>query len=160
MKTKGIKKVATLCVLKNEKYFLLLKRYNEPNKNMYVPVGGKLKAFETPVEGVVRETKEETGIHLHNPTLCGVLTESSPIDYNWISYIFCQDIDMIIPPESEEGILEWIKFKDISRIPTPKTDHFIYEFILKNKKFIIDAQYDKNLNLISMREEITDQSLK
>ena len=33
----GNKKVATLCVLKNKNRFLLLKRYNEPNKDKYVP---------------------------------------------------------------------------------------------------------------------------
>ena len=43
MNKEGNKKVATLCVLKNKNRFLLLKRYNEPNKDKYVPVGGKLK---------------------------------------------------------------------------------------------------------------------
>ena len=41
----GIKKVATLCVLKNENRFLLLKRLKEPNKDLFTPVGGKLDPF-------------------------------------------------------------------------------------------------------------------
>jgi 8-oxo-dGTP diphosphatase len=41
----GLKRVATLCILRNKDKFLLLKRLKEPNKDMYVPVGGKLDPF-------------------------------------------------------------------------------------------------------------------
>lgn len=34
----GIKKVASMCVLKCEHQFLLLKRAKEPNRGMYVPL--------------------------------------------------------------------------------------------------------------------------
>ena len=53
-------KIATLCVLRYKNKFLLLKRFNEPNKGKYVPVGGKLKNYESPTQGVIRETFEET----------------------------------------------------------------------------------------------------
>ena len=76
MNKEGNKKVATLCVLKNKNRFLLLKRYNEPNKDKYVPVGGKLKYYESPKDGVIRETLEETGIIVKEPKFCGILTES------------------------------------------------------------------------------------
>ena len=93
MNKEGNKKVATLCVLKNKNRFLLLKRYNEPNKDKYVPVGGKLKYNESPKDGVIRETLEETGIIVKKPKFCGILTESSPTNYNWISYIFSNEIE-------------------------------------------------------------------
>ena len=54
------KKIASLCVIKNKSKFLLLKRINEPNIGKYVPVGGKLKYYESPKDGVIRETLEET----------------------------------------------------------------------------------------------------
>ena len=80
----GIKKVASMCVLKNEDKFLLLKRANEPNKGMYVPVGGKLDPFESAYKAVLRETKEETGITLKNAKFCGTLIESSPVKCNML----------------------------------------------------------------------------
>jgi len=154
------KKVATLCVLKNKNKFLLLKRYNEPNKDKYVPVGGKLKNYESPKDGVIRETLEETGIIIKEPKFFGILTESSPTDYNWISYIFCSEIKYILPPTSDEGKLEWIEYDKIKKIPTPLTDHHIYKFILENKKFIINAQYNKELKLLEMTEEISNSKIK
>ena len=160
MNKEGNKKVATLCVLKNKNKFLLLKRYNEPNKDKYVPVGGKLKNYESPKDGVIRETLEETGIIIKEPKFFGILTESSPTDYNWISYIFCSEIKYIIPPTSDEGKLEWIEYDKIKKIPTPLTDHHIYKFILENKKFIINAQYNKELKLLEMTEEISNSKIK
>ena len=160
MNKEGNKKVATLCVLKNKNKFLLLKRYNEPNKDKYVPVGGKLKNYESPKDGVIRETLEETGIIIKEPKFFGILTESSPTDYNWISYIFCSEIKYILPPTSDEGKLEWIEYDKIKKIPTPLTDHHIYKFILENKKFIINAQYNKELKLLEMNEEISNSKIK
>jgi len=160
MNKEGNKKVATLCVLKNEKRFLLLKRYNEPNKDKYVPVGGKLKHYESPKDGVIRETLEETGIIIKDPKFFGILTESSPTNYNWISYIFCNEIEYINPPISNEGKLEWIEYDKIKKISTPLTDHHIYQFILQKKKFIINAEYDEELNLLEMFEEISNSKIK
>ena len=160
MNEHGLIKIATLCVLRYKNKFLLLKRFNEPNKGKYVPVGGKLKNYESPKDGVIRETLEETGIIIKEPKFFGILTESSPTDYNWISYIFCSEIKYILPPISDEGKLEWIEYDKIKKIPTPLTDHHIYKFILENKKFIINAQYNKELKLLEMTEEISNSKIK
>ena len=138
----------------------MLKRYKEPNKDKYVPVGGKLKHYESPKDGVIRETLEETGIIIKKPKFTGILTESSPTNYNWISYIFCNEIEYINPPVSDEGKLEWIEYDKIKKIPTPLTDYHIYQFILQKKKFIINAEYDEELNLIEMFEEISNSKIK
>ena len=98
MNKKGFKKVATLCVLKHKNKFLLLKRFNKPNAGKYVPVGGKLKPYESPKNGVIRETLEETGLKIKNPIFAGILSETSPTNYNWISYVFYYEINFINPP--------------------------------------------------------------
>tara|TARA_B100000287_G_scaffold413082_1_gene444228 strand:+ start:52 stop:534 length:483 start_codon:yes stop_codon:yes gene_type:complete len=156
----GLKKIATLCVLRFKNKFLLLKRFNEPNKGKYVPVGGKLKQYESPKDGVIRETFEETGIIIKDPKFFGILTESSPTNYNWISFIFSSKIKFIDPPISDEGKLEWIEYDKIKNLPTPLTDHHIYKFILQKNKFIINAKYDKKLKLIEMFEEISNSKIK
>ena len=160
MNKKGFKKVATLCVLKHKNKFLLLKRFNKPNIGKYVPVGGKLKPYESPKNGVIRETLEETGLKIKNPIFAGILSETSPTNYNWISYVFYYEINFINPPLSNEGLLEWIHYKDINKLPTPSTDHYIYKYILEKKKFIINAEYNKELKLLNMKEEINDEILK
>ncbi|MGB5395237.1 MAG: NUDIX domain-containing protein [Lutimonas sp.] len=150
----GLKRTATLCILRHKDKFLLLKRLKEPNKDSFTPVGGKLDPFESPLKSAIRETFEETGIKVEPMKYCGILTETSPTAYNWTGYVYIADIDFIEPPFCNEGTLMWISFDDLLKVPTPKTDWYIYKYILENKAFAFSAEYDEKLNLFSMTEEI------
>ena len=153
----GIKKIAAMCVLKNKSQFLLLKRAKQPNAGMYAPVGGKLEPYENAYSAVLRETFEETGIPLEQASFCGILTESSPTSYNWISYIYLAEIDFRTPPPCNEGILEWIPIDQLLKIPTPPTDWWIYKYILEGKPFVFSAEFDKALNMLNMTEELENK---
>lgn len=156
----GIKKVAVFCVLQCENQFLLLERNNEPNKGKLVPVGGKIDPFETPLQAVIRETKEETGIDIASPKFYGILTETSPSKYNWVSYIYAAKIEYVPAPYCDEGTLHWIDIKDLNTIDTPPTDMCIYEYIAANQKFILDAIFDDDMNMVSMYEELRGLKIK
>jgi len=150
----GLKKAATLCVLKNGRQFLLLKRLKEPNRDMYTPVGGKLDVHESPLAAAIRETFEETGIRVPFMKFCGLLTETSPVEYNWINYVYLAEIDFIEPPYCNEGELKWISFNDILNVPTPMTDWYIYKYILENKPFAFSAMFDEKIQMYRMTEEL------
>lgn len=154
--TEGLKKVAAICVLKNGTNFLLLKRNKEPNQGMYVPVGGKLDPFETPHAAAIRETFEETGIRVDKMKFCGILSETAPNKYNWLSYIYLAEIDWQPAPPCNEGELEWIELHDVPDFPTPPTDWLIYQYLLAGKPFVFSAEFDADLNMLVMREEIED----
>jgi 8-oxo-dGTP diphosphatase len=153
----GLKKVASMVILRNGKQYLLLKRANDPNKGKFLPVGGKIAPFETPVDCAIRETFEETGISINRPTFFGMLTETSPMDYNWISYIYLAEIEDMTPPYCDEGELVWIAADMLGEIDTPPTDLHVYKCIDKNRKFILNATYDKDLNLVEMWEELSGE---
>ena len=150
----GLKRVAAMCVLQHQDKFLLLKRAKEPNKGMYVPVGGKLEPFENQIDACLRETFEETGIQLSSAKFCGTLIETSPTKYNWISYIYLAQIEEQAPPYCDEGVLEWINIKDLLSVATPPTDLAIYKYILEKKPFAFSADYDADLKMIRLIEEI------
>lgn len=150
----GLKRAAVICVLKNGSRFLLLKRLKEPNKDLYTPVGGKLDPFETPLAAAIRETREETSISARHLRYGGILTESSPTEYNWTCYVYVAEIDFQQPPACNEGTLEWISMDEVLNLPTPKTDWFIYKYLLEGKPFAFDAEYDASMQLRTMREEI------
>lgn len=153
----GLKRIATMVVLYHKEEFLLLKRNKMPNAGMYVPVGGKVEPYERPIDTAVRETAEETGVQLAREQLTygGVLTETSPVKYNWLCFIFMAAIDHIPPPACDEGTLQWIPRHGLLDVPTPPTDWQIYEYLLHGQPFALDALYDSELNLLEMREEIT-----
>lgn len=155
----GIKKVATMVILQYKTQYLLLKRAKAPNIGMYLPVGGKLKPFEDPKSCAIRECLEETAIEIRDPTFCGILTESSPTKYNWISYIYKAEIEYQPAPECDEGILEWIDENKLAQLPTPPTDMCIYQYIKDHQKFVINAKYDEHLKLIELYEELSLSNL-
>lgn len=149
----GIKKVAAMVILRHQNKYLLLKRSNAPNRGLYVPVGGKLEPFESPREAAIRETKEETGFDIEELHFCGTLVETSPIKYNWISYIYIADIADVPPPICDEGILEWIGSDQLSKVPAPPTDAFIYDYVARNKPFAFSATFNSQLEMLTMMDE-------
>ncbi|MFK7935694.1 MAG: NUDIX domain-containing protein [Saprospiraceae bacterium] len=149
----GIKKVAAMVILRHQDKFLLLKRAKSPNQGMYVPVGGKLEPFETPRAAAIRETYEETGIQLTEVKFCGTLVETSPVKYNWISYIYLAEIDDLPVPDCDEGVLEWIEKTELDRVPAPPTDTFIYEYVAQEKPFAFSATFSDDLKMLKMHDE-------
>ena len=152
--TVGLKKVAAICIIRCGTKYLLMKRYNEPNIGMFVPAGGKLEPYETPLAAAIRETYEEVGLLLNDMRFCGILTESLPTKYNWISYIYLADVPYFDAPICNEGEFYWINIQDFSKYPMPPTDYLIYKYVTDNQRFILDAELDEDLNLISMRNEL------
>jgi 8-oxo-dGTP diphosphatase len=159
MISEGIKRVAVFCIIKSGDQYLLLKRAKEPNKGKFVPVGGKIDPFETPYDAVIRETKEETGITITSPAFCGVLTETSPVNYNWVSFIYLTEIDYIPAPECDEGELHWIHADQLMDVDTPSTDRYIYQYVAHGKPFVFSAVFDTGLNMTSMVDELAGNSL-
>jgi len=155
----GLKKAVVTCVLRSEAGFLLLRRSKEPHLGKYVPIGGHLEPYETPRAAAIREVKEETGISIEEIRLRGILTETSPTDYNWIVYIYTADIAATPPVECVEGTLEWVAPERLDTIPIPTTDGFIYDYLSRSEVFVFDAVYDENVELITLVDELSGRVL-
>ena len=156
----GLKKTAVICLLKCGDQLLLLKRKNEPNKGLYTPVGGKLDPFEAPEAAAVREIKEETGISVDEVSYCGILVETSPTKYNWTSFVYLSEIEYCEPPACNEGDLKWIAQDNLDAIKTPETDFYIYHAIFNNTNFNLFANYNQDLNIISLYDALENKVLK
>lgn len=150
----GLKRDAVLCVLKSHNRVLMLKRNKQPNMGKMQPVGGKIEACESPYHAAVRETFEETGQKVTNFRYCGMLVETSPVKYNWTVFIYLAETLQFDPPPCNEGELLWIDENDIDNYPVPETDKFLFKYISQHKTFMFSAEYDADLKLLELREEI------
>lgn len=80
---------------------------------MWNGVGGKIEDNETPYEGVIRETFEETGIQLHSVTYKGnvIFKDKDELEDSDGMYVFLADlpdeVHIETPLNTDEGILEW-----------------------------------------------------
>jgi len=114
-KKKGKKRMYkyTICFIRKGNKILLLNRNKKPNMGMWNGVGGKIEDNETPYEGIIRETLEETGIDLQSVTYkgnVGFKDKDEPLASEGM-YVFLADlpegVQMDTPLSTDEGILEW-----------------------------------------------------
>ena len=156
----GMKKCVSLCILKNNDKYLLIRRgkkktTKEDDYGMYLPIGGKLEPYETPEEAAKREVKEETGFDIDNLQFKGIIIESSNVNYNWVDFVYLSEIPYFDPIETDEGYLEWVNRNEIDNLPTPEIDKEVYKYVVNDQKFIFNDEYDDDFNLIYAKEELS-----
>lgn len=100
----------TICFIKKENEILMLNRNKKPNMGMWNGVGGKIEKNESHFEGVIRETYEETGIHLNKPIYVGNVVWKSERGEGGMYVYFSElpkGVHIPTPISTIEGILEW-----------------------------------------------------
>jgi 8-oxo-dGTP diphosphatase len=101
----------TLIFLTRGSDVLMLHRRNPPNQGQWNGVGGRLEAGETPLQGALREVREETGYDLPTARFAGVLTWEGHSETPGGLYIFTAALSPTAPAPQpvgeEEGRLAW-----------------------------------------------------
>ena len=129
--------LTVLCLVEDGEKVLLQNRVKKDWQGYTLP-GGHVEKDESFVDAVIREMKEETGLEIKNPILVGV--KQFPIKYGrYIVFLFKTTEFEGSLKSSVEGKMEWIEYKDISKLNT--VDDF--EDLLKviNSERLNEFQY-------------------
>ena len=113
MRTEQVE-LTVLCLIHNEDSYLLQDRVKK-DWNGYTLPGGHIEPGESIVDAVVREMKEETGLTIKSPRLCGV--KQFPIeDGRYIVFLFETDQFDGKLVDSDEGKMHWVKKTELSNV--------------------------------------------
>ena len=111
--------LTTLCYIEKDDSYLMLHRTtkeNDINKEKWIGIGGHFEEDESPVDCLLREVKEETGLTLLSWHFHGVVTFIS--DRWQTEYMFLYTADEFEGEliDCNEGELEWVpkdRIKDL-----------------------------------------------
>ena len=113
MRTEQVE-LTVLCLVHNEDSYLLQDRVKEDWKGYTLP-GGHIEPGESIVDAVVREMKEETGLTIKSPRLCGV--KQFPIEGGrYIVFLFETDQFEGEVVDSDEGKMQWVKTSELLKV--------------------------------------------
>jgi 8-oxo-dGTP diphosphatase len=146
--------------LRSGQEWLLLERAKLPFVGQFLPVGGKIEAGEDPHLAALREIQEETGLVLPQIQFMGLLIETSPGPYNWMGFIYQAEIPWQAPPACPEGRLVWMPQNQLFEMPCPEVDRYLYPYLFRNQKFVLRAQYNENIELLHLWEDLEEKQLK
>ena len=77
--------------------------------------GGHVEKGESFVESVIREVKEETGLDIENPILCGTKQFQTDNDARYVVFFYKTNHFSGTLCSSDEGAVFWIPRKDLSQ---------------------------------------------
>ncbi|WP_207383564.1 8-oxo-dGTP diphosphatase [Paenibacillus solani] len=146
-------KVWTLCMIQDGDRVLMLNR-NHDHFQGYIPPGGKLEFPESPVEGAIREVKEETGLDVRNLRFKGIYeyvnekARDRHIIYNYLTREFSGELIT----ESEEGNPEWIHINELEFVPMQTSIRRRIPYFFKEGTFEIHVVWDEGEKEVHIRE--------
>ena len=102
--------------------------------------GGHVKTKESFVKAVIREMKEETGLTISNPQICGIKQFQTDKDERYIVVLFKTNQFSGTLTSSDEGEMIWLDRSELSQSPVvadffdhlrvfddPSLNEFMYE---------------------------------
>ena len=107
---------ATLCaIIRDGRILLQRKAAGRFGEGKWNGAGGKLEPGEDPVDGVIREVLEETGLRIREPRLHGVLDHyfGDRVTPAWSVHIFSATEFEGDPVGGDEGELRWFPVDEI-----------------------------------------------
>ena len=104
--------LTNLCMIVNGTKILVQDKVGSDAGGIILP-GGHVEKHEPVVDSVIREMKEETGLDIRNPRLCGVKEWINEDGSRYVVFLFRAEEFSGELVSSEEGRVFWMEKEDV-----------------------------------------------
>ena len=125
--------LTVLCLIEDGDKILLQNRVKKDWQGYALP-GGHVEPGESFVDAVIREMKEETGLTIENPKLCGIKEWINEDGSRYLVFLFKTDRFSGELVSSDEGKVFWMEKDEVLK------SHWIWEMD-KLLKIMADGEY-------------------
>lgn len=147
-------------VIQHDEVLLLYRNVNQADINYgkWIGVGGHIEQAETPLQAVLRETKEETGLTCIDPCYIGKVIFQYGKQIEWM-YLYVSDQFEGVLSDCDEGELHWIKWKDVFDLNLWQGDIPMLEHLYQKPKkpFDLWVYYDEQGHYLGNKLEEKDE---
>ncbi|HPN37555.1 MAG TPA: 8-oxo-dGTP diphosphatase [Melioribacteraceae bacterium] len=138
-------KLATLCYVKDGNKTLMIhriKKQNDFHEGKWNGLGGKFELGESPEDCVIREVKEEAGLNIIKPKMCGFIT--FPLfdgKDDWYVFLFTANNFTGKLIDSPEGELAWIDDDKLLQLNLWDGDRIFIPWLFEDNFFSAKFNY-------------------
>ncbi len=140
LKKRLVHENSVACYLKRKNQVLMI-HFTKKWGHVFAPPGGKFESGETPLDCMMREFQEETGLILKHPRLQGISYWKDSTE--GMIFIFVADeATGHLKKETEEGTLTWISLEELGTIhqfeQNQKFTTYLFQPEIFEGKFLLD----------------------
>ena len=107
--------LTNMCMVTDGKDNVLVQNRSDPNWPGIVFPGGHVDPGESFVDSVIREVREETGLTVKNPRLCGVKQFQTDSDARYVVFFYKATRYSGELRSSDEGAVYWVPRQELHK---------------------------------------------
>ena len=144
--------LTTLCYAEKDGKWLMLhrnKKKEDINKGKWIGVGGHFEEGESPEDCLYREVFEETGLHVLNHQLRGIVSFFFGEKDCSYMFLYTASLEEGKLKECLEGELQYFSYEEILRLPLWEGDRIFLDLLAKGQGFFsLTLRYDREGKLL------------